>query len=65
MEEFADIERDQLLCAATSKSFLRPKETQQMVDVKANWGRARRHYGPGATDIVVTSQKNRQIEVWM
>ena len=40
-----------------------PKEGRQEVEVKANWGRARKRYGPGATDIVVMSRKNDVVGV--
>jgi hypothetical protein len=34
-----------------------------MVEIKANWGRARKQYGPQATDLVVSAQKNMQVDV--
>ena len=63
LEEFADIERDQLLCVGATRTFLQPRESKQMVEIKANWGRARKQYGPQATDLVVSSLKNTQVDV--
>ena len=41
-----------------------PKEGRmQQVEVKAQWGRARKKYGPNATDIVVTSRTNDRVGV--
>ncbi len=58
-----EIEKDQLLCVSYTKSFQRPKESNQNVEVKANWGRARRQYGPHATDVIVQAKKNPEVDV--
>ena len=46
-----------------TKTFLKPKDSQQNVEIKANWGRARKQYGPRATDIVVATHKNPTVDV--
>ena len=58
-----EVERDQLLCVSYTKSFQRPKDSQQNVEVKANWSRARKQYGNAATDIVVEQQTTPGIGV--
>ncbi|ELU06637.1 hypothetical protein CAPTEDRAFT_220130 [Capitella teleta] len=63
LDDFSDIERDQLLCVGPSRTFLQPRESRQMVEIKANWGRARKQYGPQATDLVVSSQRNSHVDV--
>ncbi|KAJ8298661.1 hypothetical protein KUTeg_022721, partial [Tegillarca granosa] len=50
IENFNDIERDQLLCASPGKSFQKPQGTREGIEIKANWSRARKQYGPQATD---------------
>lgn len=52
-----------LLSVASTKTYQRPNENVQNVKVKANWGRQRKQYGPQATDIVVRSQRNPNIDV--
>ena len=42
---------------------MQPKDSRQNVEIKANWGRARRQYGPNATDIVVSAKMNPEIDV--
>ena len=63
MQDIGELDKDQLVCAATSKQFMLPKEGQQEIEIKANWGRARKQYGPNATDIVVTTRQNNTIGV--
>ena len=63
MNDLSELERDQLVCVSPSKQFLMPKEARQEVEVKANWGRARKKYGPSATDLVLTGKKQRGIGV--
>ena len=46
-----------------NKNFLQPKESKVMIEVKANWGRARKKYGPAATDLVVHADRNPQVDV--
>ncbi len=58
-----EIERDQLLCAAGSRGFVQPRENKQHVEIKANWSRTRKRYGPTATDLVVSTNKNPEIDV--
>ena len=42
---------------------MQPKDSRQNVEIKANWGRARKQYGPNATDIVVSAKMNPEIDV--
>ena len=60
-----DVERDMLLSVSKNKTFQRPSESNQNVAVKATWGRTRKQHGPEATDIVVRSQHNPNIDVSM
>ncbi|GFN87697.1 LOW QUALITY PROTEIN: doublecortin domain-containing protein 1 [Plakobranchus ocellatus] len=60
---FDDIQRDQLLCVSTGKSFQQPANQKVDIEVKANWGRARKQYGSKATDVVVDVQKNPEVDV--
>ena len=62
INDVSEIERDQLLCVG-NKGFMQPKDSRQNVEIKANWGRARKQYGPNATDIVVSATMNPTIDV--
>ena len=62
INDVSEIERDQLLCVG-HKGFMQPKDSRQNVEIKANWGRARKQYGPNATDIVVSAKMNPAIDV--
>ena len=42
---------------------MQPKDSRQHVEIKANWGRARKQYGPNATDIVVSAKLNPEVDV--
>ncbi len=61
-QDVSEIERDQLLCAGY-KGFMQPKDARQNVEIKANWSRARKQYGPSATDITVSANKNPHVDV--
>ncbi|XP_050408824.1 doublecortin domain-containing protein 1 [Patella vulgata] len=63
IKDFSNITRDQLLCISTGNSFKRPKNSTQDIEVKANWGRARKQYGPEATDLRVYPSKNKKVDV--
>ena len=63
VNELSELSRDQLVCVSPSKQFLVPKDSRMLVEIKANWGRARKQYGPNATDLVITANKNPQIDV--
>ena len=45
------VERDQILCVSSNKKFLRPKESQRFVEIKANWVRACKRRGHQASDL--------------
>lgn len=61
--DFNELERDQIVCAASGKIFLQPKDVRETVEIKANWGRARRKYGTRATDIEVMTMPNPRVDV--
>jgi hypothetical protein len=45
------VDRDQIFCVSANKKFLRPKESQRFVEIKANWVRACKRRGHQATDL--------------
>ncbi|CAF2617983.1 unnamed protein product [Rotaria sp. Silwood2] len=55
IERFDQLNRDQLVCVSTTKTFITSSERQREVDIKANWARTRNRYGDQATDIRVNS----------
>ena len=62
--EFIDeIQPEQLLCVSSGKPFIKPQSLRTTVEVRANWGRARKQYGPQATDIGVSIEKNPKVNV--
>jgi len=63
VEDFDNIVRDQVLCASSGRRFIPPQESQQMVEVKANWGRMNRKYGRHSTDIIVETRRSYTVEV--
>ncbi|XP_061182929.1 doublecortin domain-containing protein 1-like [Saccostrea echinata] len=63
VEKFNEINKDELLCVSMGKSFSKPKNALDGIEIKANWGRARKQYGPSATDLVVTAPVNPTVNV--
>ncbi|KAL8603779.1 hypothetical protein ACOMHN_058514 [Nucella lapillus] len=63
VETMDDIQPEQLLCVSSGKPFVRPQGLRTTVEVRANWGRARKQYGPEATDIAVSAEKNPKVNV--
>ncbi|KAK7477194.1 hypothetical protein BaRGS_00031579, partial [Batillaria attramentaria] len=63
IETIDDINSEQLLCVSTGKTFTQSQSQRTTVEVRANWGRARKQYGPQATDIGVTVNKNPKVDV--
>jgi hypothetical protein len=63
VEDFDEMERDQIVCVSSGKKFLQPQESQQLIEIKANWGRACKAYGKHSTDIVVAQPKIKNINV--
>lgn len=61
--DFDQVERDQILCISANRKFLQPEESQQLIEIKANWARSCKAYGPNSTDIVVESPMNKKIIV--
>ncbi|XP_064601230.1 doublecortin domain-containing protein 1-like [Liolophura sinensis] len=63
VKSFEEVEKDQVLCVSTGRTFKQPPVTRQDVEVKANWSRARKQYGPSATDYKVDTAQNPQVNV--
>ncbi|CAH1787762.1 unnamed protein product [Owenia fusiformis] len=63
IESFQDLERDQLIAVSYGKPFQKPKDYQQEIEIKANWGRARKQYGKGATEMAIDAQGNPIVNV--
>ncbi|XP_025087629.1 uncharacterized protein LOC112560197 [Pomacea canaliculata] len=63
VEAFDDITSEQLICVSTGKSYIRPQSQNNIVEIRANWGRARKQHGPQATDLCVTVSKNPNVDV--
>ena len=63
MHDFEELERDQLVCVSVGNKFFEPHENLRQVHVKAQWGRARKRYGPHSTDIVVEAQRHPHVDV--
>lgn len=63
VNSFDEVEKDQVLCVSTGRTFRQPPVTRQDVEVKANWSRARKQYGPSATDYKVDTAQNPQVNV--
>ncbi|XP_064634273.1 doublecortin domain-containing protein 1-like isoform X2 [Lineus longissimus] len=60
---FGEIERDMLLCVSMGKPYMKPRDVKEDIEIKANWSRARKKYGPRATDIEVFTNKNPRVDV--
>jgi len=45
------VERDDVICVSAHKKFLRPQESQQFTELKANWARACKQRGHRPTDV--------------
>ena len=68
MEDIGTVERDEILCVAAHKRFLRPQESQQFVELKANWTRACKHRGhlPSDVNAILFSRDNdSNAKVWI
>ncbi|KAL5007685.1 hypothetical protein ScPMuIL_016491 [Solemya velum] len=63
IQKFEDLSKDEMVCVSAGRSFLRPHSSRQGIEVKANWARARKQYGPGATDVMVNMPENPKINV--
>lgn len=51
------------MCASPGKTFQKPQGTREGIEIKANWSRARKQYGPTATDLVVDPSQNPKVDV--
>ncbi|KAG8438259.1 hypothetical protein GDO86_008813, partial [Hymenochirus boettgeri] len=49
-----DITRDSLLCASAGEPFISKRASRQKIEVRANYARMRKNYGPDATDVVIS-----------
>lgn len=63
INKFDEINKDELLCVSMGKPFSKPKNAIDGIEIKANWGRARKQYGPSATDLVVSAPVNPTVNV--
>lgn len=61
--KFEDIHRDELVCVSGGKPFTKPQGSRDVIEIKANWTRARKEYGPSATDFTVAVETNPKVNV--
>ncbi|KAH3884070.1 doublecortin domain-containing protein 1-like [Dreissena polymorpha] len=61
--KFSDIQKDEVLCVSTGKPFKQSVTSRLDVEVKANWSRAHKQYGPTATDVHVVAPSNPNVNV--
>lgn len=61
--KFEAINRDELLCVSGGKPFTKPQGCREDIEIKANWTRARKEYGPSATDFTVDAPDNPKVNV--
>ncbi|XP_076116553.1 doublecortin domain-containing protein 1-like isoform X1 [Mytilus galloprovincialis] len=61
--KFNDINKDELLCVSGGKPFTKPQGYRDVIEIKANWTRARKEYGPSATDFTVDAPLNPKVNV--
>ncbi|XP_068116580.1 doublecortin domain-containing protein 1 isoform X2 [Hyperolius riggenbachi] len=52
------INRDMLVCASTGEPFITKKTSREMIEVRANYARIRKKYGPRATDVIISTPRN-------
>ena len=45
------------------KPFTKPQGCREDIEIKANWTRARKEYGPSATDFTVNAPDNPKVNV--
>uniref|UniRef100_W5MB49 Doublecortin domain-containing protein n=3 Tax=Lepisosteus oculatus TaxID=7918 RepID=W5MB49_LEPOC len=58
-----EIERDALICVSSGETFISTKEHKQKIQIRANYARVRKAYGPAATNIVVEAKENPRVNV--
>ncbi|XP_071955234.1 doublecortin domain-containing protein 1-like [Antedon mediterranea] len=64
IEDFDNIERDQVVCVSSGESFKNNKAgSRQQVEMKATWSRTRKRDGEQATQIMVTSTTHPAVQV--
>ncbi|XP_074660217.1 doublecortin domain-containing protein 1-like isoform X2 [Tubulanus polymorphus] len=63
LKTFADIERDMIVCVSTGKAFMKIRDQKDEIEIKANWSRARKQYGPNATNISVAPHDLPNVDV--
>lgn len=52
-----------MLCVSGGKPFTKPQGYKDVIEIKANWTRARKEYGPTATDFTVEAPANPKVNV--
>jgi len=58
VEELGSLERDDIVCVSSQRRFIRPRESQRFIELKASWTRAckqRGHRPSDANDILFTA----------
>lgn len=50
-----DIKKDMILCASAGEPFLTKKTCRDKINIRANYARIRRKYGPEATDVIIST----------
>ncbi|CAD5115835.1 DgyrCDS4773 [Dimorphilus gyrociliatus] len=63
IEDENELEKDQLVCASNTKQFMKPKEYDEYIEMRARWGRDWKKYGSQITDLVVTAKKSEKVDV--
>ncbi|PAA59223.1 hypothetical protein BOX15_Mlig002406g1 [Macrostomum lignano] len=63
VHDIGQLSRDQLLCVSSGEPFQPPGSALETVEIKANWGRAKRQYGPGATNFHVQARSHPLVGV--
>ncbi|XP_018423179.1 PREDICTED: doublecortin domain-containing protein 5 [Nanorana parkeri] len=52
-----DITKDMILCVSAGEPFLTKKSSRDKINVRANYARIRKQYGPGATEVIISTPK--------
>ncbi|XP_075044717.1 doublecortin domain-containing protein 1 [Mixophyes fleayi] len=50
-----DITKDALLCVSAGEPFITKKASREKIKVRADYARTRKKYGPGATDVIIST----------
>ncbi|XP_053391549.1 doublecortin domain-containing protein 1-like [Mercenaria mercenaria] len=61
--KFSKIQKDELVCVSTGKPFKQGQSSRLDIEIKANWSRAHKQYGPTSTDVHVEAPANPKVNV--